>query len=269
MFDAHCHLDRLPDPVGALRAARAAGVHDVLVAGVDPTGWERQAALSDLAGVHLAFGLHPTAVAADPAARVAALSALAARLTAGGPAVALGETGLDHRPAFRAVADAQRLAFRAQLDLARQLDLPIVLHVVAAHGAVWDILQQDGLPRAGGMVHAWSGAADLVPRWQQLGLYLSFGGPLTWPGSRRVQEAARACDASLLLIETDAPDQPPEPLRAALRAGQATGHSPAYLGLVAAALARLRGGDDSHIAQQCACNARRLFRLPPLEVDHG
>jgi TatD DNase family protein len=268
MFDAHCHLDRLSDPSSALVAARAAGVVDVLVAGVDPGGWDSQERLAGVAGVHLAYGLHPTAVDADASRTEAALRGLPTRLRGAG-VVALGETGLDHRPAYRGHADAQRLVFRAQLDLARQLDLPVVLHVVAAYGAAWDVLKQDGLPRAGGMVHAWSGAADLVPRWQELGLYLSFGGPLTWPGAHRVLQAAQACDEALLLVETDAPDQPPEPLRVARQEGQAIEHAPAYLGLVVAALARARGCSDDHIGQLCAHNARRLFGLPPREVHHG
>ena len=162
LFDAHCHLDRCRDPRGALARARAAGVHAMLLAGVDRDGWDRQAALArGEDGLHLALGVHPETVAAcEESAVDTMLAALDARLAAGG-AVAVGETGLDHRRPYRHAADRQRAAMERQLRLARDYELPVVLHVVRAHEPALAILSAHAPLR--GMVRArspcWAAAA--------------------------------------------------------------------------------------------------------------
>lgn len=252
MFDAHNHLDRCADPIAELLAARQAGVLGQLVAGVDPTGWAAQADLAHEPDIHVCYGVHPwTAAHASPDELTQMLAALPAALDTG--SVALGELGLDrsrHLPADS--VDAQRHAFRVQLALARERDLPVVLHIVQAHGVALDLLRRDGLPAAGGMVHSASTPVELVPAYLDLGLYLSFAGSVTH--HRKARAAAAAVPLERLLAETDAPGQAP--------AGRAAPNRPAWLGDIVGALADLHGVDAAHMAALTAVSARRLFRLP-------
>ncbi|MCB9778844.1 MAG: TatD family hydrolase [Alphaproteobacteria bacterium] len=264
MFDAHNHLDLCGDPALALAEATKAGVLGHLVAGVDPAGWQRQCDLAVTAPqrVFLALGLHPWAVARlDDDAVDAALAALPAALDGalGARPVALGELGLDRSRAVPADSRSrQRRAFRHQLALARAVDLPVVLHIVRAHGEALEILRSDGLPSSGGMVHSASTPADLVPAFLSLGLHLSFAGNVTRHDKAR---AAAACvPLDRLLAETDAPDQPP--------AGHDAPNRPALLPEIVAALAAVHAVPAERLGRHCADNARRLFRLPPASL-HG
>ncbi len=239
MIDAHSHLDHMPvgERGSALERARSAGIIALVVAGVDPPGWSVQRALV-APGVHHAFGLHPWVVAADPDGADACVDQLAVVLARAAPeAVALGEIGLDR---LRGPLDAQKPSFRRQLALARERDLPVVLHVVRAHGHALEILRADGLPAAGGMVHGYGGSAESARTCLALGLHLSFGAR----ASRRGDAALRIVPRDRLLIETDGPD-------------------PSTLPAVAARVAELRGESPAEVSGYTALNARRLFRLPP------
>lgn len=268
MFDSHCHLhdERMaPCWEDALRRARAAGVRGMLLAGVDLPGWQRQDLLRgqhpDLA---VAFGVHPQVVPLlhgdeGEAALARQLDALAGILAGEGPLGrphAVGELGLDALgEAHRGSLDRQEAVFRAQLALARAHDLPVVLHILRAHDRALRVLREGGVPRRGGVVHSYSGPAELVPRYVALGLSLSFAGPIANPEARRTALAARAVPRERLLCETDAPDQTP----AARRPAQ---NEPAFLTDVIAALARCRGEDPAEVAAYTEDNARRLFCFP-------
>lgn len=207
MIDAHCHLDdpRLEAQVDEwLTAAAAVGVRHHVLAGVSPRQWPRAVALAARhPGLTVTHGLHPAWVAegGDWQAGLEALAAARPRI--------VGECGLDARyPEL----PRQEEAFVAQLALARQLDAPVVLHVVRAHPQALDVIARDGLPRAGGLVHAFSGSAELAERYLRAGLSLSFsGGLLRGPvAARRLYRALLATPDERLLFETDAPDQAPE-----------------------------------------------------------
>jgi len=255
MIDAHCHLDAPGlDAERVVAEARAAGVSDLVMAGVDADGWRAQRALAErFDGVHTVFGIHPQVV---PVAACDALEdayvALEQAIVAARP-VALGETGLDRLTAA-ASFETQALAFREQLRMARRFELPVVLHLLRADEAALRILKEEKLPAAGGVVHSFSGSADFARKLLALGLHLSFAGTLTFPQSRRLREAAVLCPAERLLVETDTPDQTPVPHR-----GEP--NRPALLPLVVEALAAARGQSASEIAALTADNARRLFGL--------
>ncbi len=237
VLDAHCHLDdpRFDrDRAAVMDRARNAGITGLVVPGVTPARWRQLPALRDrYPEVLIGYGLHPEALDdLSPAEVQTALDDLRPRLLGDG-AVCVGETGLDRRSS---VPLTDQLALtRAHLELARQLDLPVVLHCVRAHGALLDLLEEDGPLQ--GLVHAYSGGAELVPRYCALGLHLSFGGAVTWAGARRPLEALRAVPADRLLLETDAPDQTPAP-------GRDQRNEPARLVDIAAAIARIRGNSD-------------------------
>ncbi len=265
MIDAHCHLDdpRFDvDRDAVLGEALEAGIERLVIAGVSPSRWRTQSDLAHRHAPRLActYGVHPWTVAAasgdEARAHVHALARALDDATLY-PACGLGEIGLDRsRRVPRESLDRQARAFRDQLALARERDLPVVLHVVGAQDRALRVLEADGLPAAGGVAHAYGGSPELVARYVALGLHLSFGGTLTWPGAERRGEAARRVPAHLLLVETDAPDLPPQPLRPGR-------NTPAALPLVVAALANARGEQPEAIASLTAANARRLFRLEP------
>jgi TatD DNase family protein len=237
--------------------ARAAGVRRVLLAGVDAADWERQAALADLPGVSMSLGIHPQVVAAMKSAEQdAELGRLEAALAKrASSVVALGEIGMDGVGERRASYEAQAALFAAQLRLARAHDLPVILHVLRAHEEALKVLADVGVPKAGGVVHSYSGSAELVPRYLEHGLHLSFSGSVTWHEGGRAARAVEACPADRLLVETDAPDQTP-------RAHRPDANEPAFLTDVVHALAAIRKVPDSEMGALTHRNACRLFRLP-------
>lgn len=260
----------------AVERARAAGVSGVLLAGVDAPGWRDaavlQARLGDRLEMVLAYGVHPEVVG-ELAAPAGGTSRLDEQLTAlaraargeplgdGEPPLprphAIGELGLDGRDLKPASPDRlapQERAFRAQLALAREVDLPLVLHVVRAHAQALRILKRDGVPQRGGVVHSYSGSAELAADYLRLGLYISFAGPVTYPEARRVHAAVKAVPSERLLVETDAPTQTPWARRPA--AGE-----PAFLPDVLQALALHRGQPWTELAAVTEANARRLFHI--------
>jgi TatD DNase family protein len=207
----------------------------------------------------LAFGLHPLRVGElDDAAVAGQLAALEQALFAPSPALprphAVGELGLDGRPAAKSCLPRQASAFRAQLALARAANLPLVLHIVRCHGEALRILQRDGIPQRGGVVHSYSGSAEQVSDYLRLGLYISFSPAITAPQSPRLAAAARAVPIDRLLVETDAPDQTPYSLRPQQ-------NEPAFLAVVLTTLAALRQQPLATVAAATADNARQLFGL--------
>ncbi len=255
MIDAHCHLDFAAlddDRERLMRRARQAGVRGFIVSGVDPDGWNRQRDLMQShPDVYATFGLHPWIVSQWTETQLNdGLNQLANVVE-----FAVGETGLDrsrHCPAH--TLPIQEAAFRAQLALARERDLPIVLHIVGAHGQAIEIMESDGLGRAGGMVHSYSGSAELVPRYEKMGLYISFSAGVTRPNAHRVRAAARAVSPDRILVETDCPDQIPHG-----RTGKR--NLPEWLVDVVHALSEARNEPPETVGERCAQNTRRLFGL--------
>lgn len=257
LYDTHCHLDATFDePVDALlTAARAAGVGAIVLPAVSPETWEGSIAVARAwPEVRLALGIHPQVVRdlSDPAIDEAlhALPELLRRTNA----VAVGEIGLDHLqdrdPALR---ERQRRVFLAQLDIAADLALPPLIHCLKAHGplrALWSAHRcRQQVP---GVLHSYSGSAELARYYVQDGLYLSFSGAITFPKARRAPVACRVVPDARLLIETDAPYQPPHPL-------DGRPNRPARLVEVARAVAALRDTSVPHVAEQTWRNAEALF----------
>jgi TatD DNase family protein len=261
VFDSHAHLQdaRIADPAAVWARARAAGVKRALLAGVDAADWERQAALQHLEGISCSVGIHPQVVdALSPPERSNQLDALERVLAERRPSVvALGEIGMDGVGSRRATYGPQAELFEAQLRLAREYDLPVILHILRAHEEALKVLDRVGLPEAGGVVHSYSGSAELVPRYVEHGLVLSFSGSVTWHDSGRAARAVRACPLDRLLVETDSPDQTP-------KAHRPDPNEPAFLSDVVRVVAELRGSTAEEIAEVTARNACRTFRLESL-----
>lgn len=222
-IDAHAHLSdpRLADSITQdIDSARAAGITRFLLGGVDPADWDRQRALahSHPGVVYPTFGLHPWFVAGNPTRVDDGLARLRAELgKRDRVCVAIGETGLDHHPRFgKETHPLQARSFRAHLELALEFGLPVVLHIVRAHGPALDILRdatREGARPFRGIVHSFSGDLAQARAYLALGLLPSISAPVIMRGSGTAFEKLRAAVVTLgateFVIETDAPDQPP------------------------------------------------------------
>jgi TatD DNase family protein len=229
--------------------ARAAGVTIIVVPAIRPATWAGLAALARrYPEVRVAFGIHPQVVPEVQAGEVAALTAERMAAVDGVAAVAVGECGLDGGTGDAA---GQERLFRRHIAIARELGLPLLVHVLRAHGAAPRILAEERAHEVGGVMHSYSGGPELVATYVDLGFHLSFAGPVTYPHARRPVAAARAVPAGRLLAETDAPDQSPVPHRG--------GRSePAFVREVIGGLARARGAAPEEVAALTEENARRL-----------
>ena len=275
-IDTHCHLDAPefgPDHAGAIEArarATALGVGRCVIPAVEQANFDTVRALAHRLGDAYALGIHPLYV---PRASDDDLAALDAQLSAHRDAprlVAVGEIGLDFfvpelcEPAMR---ERQLAVYRAQLRLARQHRLPVILHVRRSADALLKALRE--LPVCGGIAHAFSGSEQQARAFIDLGFKLGFGGAMTFEPARRLRELARTLPLQALVLETDAPDIPPQWLyttAAERAAGRAQGvNTPAELPRIGAVLAELRGLSQEAVQEATTENAlAALPRLRPL-----
>lgn len=249
--DTHAHVtwesfDADRDAVFA--RAQASGVSRIVLVG---TNLESSRAAFECArgraGVSPTAGIHPhDAQSAGPAER-AAIAELCARPEC----VAVGETGLDWFKEYAPRA-AQLASFRWQLELARELDKPVVVHCRDAHADVLALLRE--VPGVRGVMHCYTLGAEELPGYLELGMYISFSGVVTYPRNERIQAAARAVPEERLLVETDCPYLAPQGRR-----GQR--NEPAFVREVLAEVARLRGAELEPLARATSENARALFRF--------
>jgi len=249
VIDAHAHLtDRrfATDLADVLERARKAGIERVLTAAEDvASSGEALALAARHDDIRVAVGVHPHRAASW---NVEALSRLT-ELARDPGVVAIGEIGLDFS-GRSSPPDVQEAAFRGQLALASLLDLPVVIHVRDSGERVRAILGEGIDVR--GMIHCYSEGPDELSGWLDFGMYISFAGTLTYPGSDRLRAAAARVPADRLLAETDAPYLAPQNARGRR-------NEPLYVAATHAALARERGVDIGDLAGQIARNARALF----------
>ncbi len=249
--DSHCHI-RLATTDGratdedAVAEARAAGVDRLVTVGTDAA---QSAAAIEVArgheGVWATVGLHPH----DAIQGVDSLTGLFDDPTV----VAVGECGLDyhydHSP-----KDVQRAAFGAQIALAHERGLALVIHTREAWADTWGILAAEGVP-ARTVFHCFTGGPDEARRCLDLGACLSFSGIVTFKGAPEVREAAALCPSDRLMVETDSPFLAPVPHR-----GQP--NRPAWVTVVGTAIATLRGETVAEVERATSATAGHLFGLP-------
>lgn len=258
LFDTHCHFDFdefADDRPAFLRRARERGITQVVVPGVSPRLWERQARVMAECGMRGAYGVHPFWAHEVTSVDLAGVLAHLERALADEAIVAVGECGLDRPCAERGAAS---LAWQAdlleqQLRIAQRAQLPVILHCVRAHGRLIEILDALGPLPKGGVLHAYSGSAELIPRYVEHGMYFGFGGAVTKPAFARVRQALLRVPDDRLVLETDAPDQSP--------AWRSARNEPAELLGIAQVVADLRGVPLAALASQTSANARGLFGL--------
>lgn len=246
MVDVHAHLDALDDPGGAVAAALAAGVGRVITIGTGIDSCRAALALADAhEGVFAALGIDPHQAATPEAGRVAELRELLAHPKA----VAVGEAGLDYHYGGETKVEQRRL-FEAQLALAAELALPIVVHTRAANDDTAALLAgHEGTV----VMHCFS-EPGLLAAGVERGWYFSFAGNVTYPNAGELRDAAARVPSDRLLAETDSPYLAPQPVR-----GRA--NEPANVVHTLAALAAARDESVDELEARIEANATVAFGL--------
>ncbi|KZC17087.1 DNAase [Rhodanobacter sp. FW510-R12] len=251
LVDSHVHLDDrafADDRAAVIERACLAGVDRMVVPAVDAGSWPK---IRDLcarhAGLYPAYGLHPMFLSQHAPKHVEALSSW---LNENHP-VAVGEIGLDfHVDGLD--RELQRHYFAGQLQLARERDLPVIVHARGALEEVTLTLRRSG--RLRGVVHSFSGSEQQARQLWAMGFHLGIGGPVTYERAQRLRRIVAQMPIEFLLLESDAPDQ-----SAAAHRGER--NEPACVAEVLRCIAALRGEPEAGIAAATTANARRLFGL--------
>jgi TatD DNase family protein len=258
VIDSHCHLaDEVfaADLEAVVGRARDAGMEralTILAAGDDKEEAQAQRLLSLWPEVRLAIGVHPHAANEFAAAPDEAAVRVRQQLTRTPAARAVGEIGLDYHYDF-APPDVQQQVFRAQVALAFDLDLPVVIHTREADDDTVRILREEGGGRVRGVLHCFTGGPSLARAGLELGFYISLSGIITFPKAAELRETVRAVPLDRVLIETDSPFLAPVPYRGKR-------NEPAHVARVAEALGELHGISAGEVCRRAAANFHALFR---------
>ena len=262
LIDTHCHLDAAEFDVDRdklMSTALSAGVGALVVPAVAPDNFIKVRACAErYSHTYPAYGTHPLYLDVVDETAFDVLRACLERELAGPyPPVAIGEIGLDfYVPGFDAAR--QERFFVEQLKIARDFELPVLLHVRRAVDAVLKCLRRIGV--RGGIAHAFNGSRQQADEFLRLGFRLGFGGAMTFPRATRIRELAASLPCEAIVLETDAPDIPP----AWLEGGRNT---PSELPRIADVLAGLRGVDRGEVERFTTGNAVSLLRLPIGDAD--
>ncbi len=271
--DTHCHLDAAEfdaDRDAVVARARARGVTQIVLPAVDAASFDAVRRVAHAHGFAYALGIHPLFVDRATDADLTLLRNALIAQREDPRLVAVGEIGLDH---FVPGLDRARQAhfYAAQLKLAREFDLPVILHVRRSADDLLKQLRIAGV--AGGIAHAFNGSEQQAQAFVELGFKLGFGGTLSFERALRIRHLATTLPEHSIVLETDAPDIPPQWLyRSALQrasgAAQAR-NEPGELPRIAQSLAALRGWTIERTAATTCANARAALPRLALLATHS
>ncbi|CAM3964543.1 TatD family hydrolase [Alicyclobacillus pomorum] len=250
LFDTHCHLfdEQFADDVEAtIDRAREAGVRYMVVPAVDVASARRAIALAErYEEIYAAVGIHPESLKALSESAFTEVEALASHPKV----VAIGEIGLDY---YWNVAprEVQKEVFLRQIDIARRVNLPIIIHNRDATEDTVEIIEHH-CSGVTGVMHCFTGSIETARRCMKQGFYISYGGPVTFKKAENVRRAALEIPDEFLLVETDSPYLSPHPFRGKR-------NEPARVSLMVEKLAELRGQTFEAVAQYTLQNGRKLF----------
>ncbi len=257
MFDTHAHLEMLDTAVeDVLTRARDAGISRIAAIGSTPDSNRFVTSLTDPALVKVVGLDRDQAQTSQTEQAVDALVSELENLARNNPVSAIGETGLDFHYKTE-TADQQISLFRAQLGLARKLQLPVIVHSREAEADTLACLSDHAGSWKGpseriGVIHCFTGSMDMALKAAHLGYMISFSGILTFKKAQEIRDVAAAIPEDMLLVETDAPYLAPEPMRGKR-------NDPSYLPYTVACLAEVRGRTKDDMARITEANACRLF----------
>ncbi|MEM9950647.1 MAG: TatD family hydrolase [Chloroflexota bacterium] len=260
LVDTHCHLnfDSYDDSRDTIiQSASDAGVTKIIIPAVDlQTAQEAIALTKDYDGIYATVGVHPNSTVDFDDGVLASIRQMAETNTI----VAIGEIGLDYYW-DKSPKTTQKSAFEAQLQLAKELELPVIIHNREAHDDVMQLLEawaQDlpnSLQGRAGVLHSFSAPMEIAERALASGFYLGFTGPITFKNAKNLRQVAREVPLDRLLVETDGPFLTPHPHR-----GKRP-NKPEYIPFIADRLASLHNITLAEMAKHTTDNAHRLFKL--------
>jgi len=253
LIDSHAHLT-LPqfddDREMVIQRAREAGLKHIITVGLDIEDSHKAIMLTDEYDfIFASIGVHPHDVKSIGTKTYSQLK----KLSDHHKVVAIGEIGLDfYRNLSPRKIQFQR--FREQLQLAREVSLPVIIHDREAHEDTVQILQEEGVETIGGVIHCFSGDLKMANACLDLGFYISIPGTITFKNSREYRDIVRELPLNRLLVETDCPFLTPHPFRGKR-------NEPAYVRYTAETIARLKNIDVAELAEITTANAQNLFHL--------
>lgn len=255
-IDVHCHLtgDDYAAVGGAERvieSAKSAGVSLLIASGYDlDSSFETAELCEKTDGVYFCAGFHPSELQKYKDGDLERLKALCRHEKC----VAVGEIGLDYHYENNPEKQTQKEFFLKQMQIADELELPIVVHSRdAAQDTLEFLKEHENLLKYGGLLHCYSYSADMLPEFEKLGFYFSFGGPSTFKNANKVQASVRAVPIEKILSETDCPYLTPVPYRGVFP------NEPKNVTVITENLAALRGVELKEMKTQILQNAKRLF----------
>lgn len=253
LIDTHAHIDfddYADNFEKLLQDASDAGVGKIIIPGVEPKGFERIMNLStNYENLYGAIGIHPCDVKKWDNSSYETIKSLAQN----SKVVAIGEIGLDYYwdKTYNAI---QKEVFIKQIEIAKELKKPIIVHDREAHGDVLEILKATNAKEVGVVMHCFSGSPEFAMECVKEGFYIALGGVVTFKNAKKPHEVAKIVPLENLLLETDSPFLTPEPYRGKV-------NSPANVRFVAEAIAKLRDISIEEVENQTTLNAQKLFGI--------
>ena len=260
-FDSHAHLHdsryadcEWGDTNGMINAAREAGLVGAVNIGTNLEDAKRAIEFAErYPFIFAAVGMYPSEAQYAGSELDSHLSEIE-KLLSHPKVVALGEIGLDYHYEDTDKS-VQAYAFEAQMQMAERCNMPVVIHDRDAHGDTMDMIRK--YPNIHGVLHSFSGSAEMARQLASLGWYISFSGPVTYKNAAKVKEAAQIVPDDKILDETDSPYLPPVPHRGKT-------NYPGYVAYTVRAIAQIRGKSEEEIAELTVNNAKRFFGITHL-----
>ncbi|GIN64496.1 hydrolase TatD [Robertmurraya siralis] len=253
LFDTHAHLNAEQfdeDLEEVITRAQENGVENMVIVGFDrPTITRAMELVEKYDFMYASVGWHPVDAIDMNDEDLAWIEELSSHPKV----VAIGEMGLDYYW-DKSPREIQKEVFRKQIQLAKKVNLPIVIHNREATADIVEILKEEGASEVGGIMHCFSGSVEVAQECLNMNFYISLGGPVTFKNARKPKEVAEAVPLEKLLIETDCPYLAPHPYRGKR-------NEPGYVKLVAEQIAELKGISYEEVARITTANAKKLFAI--------
>lgn len=253
LIDTHVHLNAEQyeeDVVEVIESARRAGVNRMVVVGFDTTTIERAIELAETYSfIYAVIGWHPVDAIDCTQKELDWIESLASHPKV----VGIGEMGLDYYW-DKSPREVQQQLFRKQIQLAKRVNLPIVIHNREATADVVRILKEEEAATVGGIMHCFTGSVGVARECIAMNFLISLGGPVTFRNAKQPKKVAEEIELEHLLVETDAPYLTPHPYRGKR-------NEPKHVVLVAEEIAKLKGISYEEVAKQTTRNAEKIFAL--------
>ncbi|MCY7467518.1 TatD family hydrolase [Bacillus safensis] len=253
LFDTHAHLNAEQyneDLEQVIERAKSEKVEKIVVVGFDrPTITRAMELIEEYDFIYAAIGWHPV----DAIDMTDEDLAWIKDLSQHEKVVAIGEMGLDYYW-DKSPKDVQKEVFRRQIALAKEVNLPIVIHNRDATEDVVTILKEEGAAEVGGIMHCFTGSLETAKACMEMNFYISFGGPVTFKNAKKPKEVVKEIPRDKLLIETDCPYLTPVPFRGKR-------NEPSYVKYIAEQIAELREISFEELAELTTKNAKKVFRI--------